>query len=125
MYREGRYVPDAFEEAVRRTLYIYLNLLTAEYKSSQNGLTDNEVIADRVIAGHYHPAFGSIVKSWAFRLAILKKMKELPVKGSVKVLLNNRDIPHFSATSARIWRGSKKKASKSPGRRGRWNRASL
>ena len=95
MYREGTYVPIPFEEAVERTLHIYLNLLKQNIKVVKMGLTDNEVIADRVIAGHYHPSFGSIVKSWAFRLAILKKMKELPVKAPVKVLLNNRDIPHL------------------------------
>jgi histone acetyltransferase (RNA polymerase elongator complex component) len=95
MYREGKYIPAPFEEAVKRVLYIYLHLLKKDVKVVKMGLTDNEVIADRVIAGHYHPAFGYIVKSWAFRLAILAKTKQVAIRGPVKVLLNKRDIPHL------------------------------
>ena len=95
MYREGRYVPVPFEEAVKRVLYIYLHLLRKGIKVVKMGLTDNEVISDRVIAGHYHPSFGYIVKSWAFRLAILSRLQEISVRSPVKVLLSNRDIPHL------------------------------
>ena len=95
MYREGRYVPIPFDEAIERTAHIYLSLLKQGIKTVKMGLTDNEVIADRVIAGHYHPAFGYLVKSRAFRNAVLKKLREAEAKGAIKVVLNKRDIPHL------------------------------
>jgi len=95
MYREGRYVPIPFDEAVERTVYIYLRLLKRGIKVVKMGLTDNEVIAERVVAGHYHPAFGYLVKSRAFRNAVLKKLREAETSGPIKVILNKRDIPHL------------------------------
>ncbi|MDR2019029.1 MAG: radical SAM protein [Syntrophobacterales bacterium] len=96
MYREGTFVPIPFEKAVERTLYIYLHLLKKGIKVVKMGLTDNEVISDRIIAGHFHPSFGYIVKSWAFRLALVAKLRSLSVSGGpTKILLNHRDIPHL------------------------------
>lgn len=60
------------------------------------GLTDNEVIKENIVAGQYHPAYGYMVKSRAFYLAIMAKLRALSVTGkNVIVHLNNRDIPHL------------------------------
>ena len=95
MYRSGAFVPGAFEEAVEWALFIYLHCLKAGIKVVKMGLTENEVIGERVVAGHYHPAFGYVVKTWAFRLAILAKIKAHGIRGGASVLLNKRDVPHL------------------------------
>jgi histone acetyltransferase (RNA polymerase elongator complex component) len=95
MYRSGAFIPDAFEEAVERALFIYLHALKAGIKVVKMGLTENEVIEERVVAGHYHPAFGYVVKTWAFRLAVLAKIKAHGIRGDASVLLNKRDVPHL------------------------------
>ncbi len=95
MYREGTYTPVAFEEAVTRVLYLYLHAIRAGIPVVKMGLTENEVIKERVVAGHYHPSFGYVVKTWAFRLAILAKVRESALAGKVTVRINTRDVPHL------------------------------
>ena len=96
MYESGLFVPIPFEEALKRAVYIYLNALKHGIKAAKMGLTDNEIIKERVVAGHYHPAFGYLVKSEAFYLAVKAKIGAASLKGDVTVRLNNRDIPHLS-----------------------------
>ena len=95
MYEEGLFNPISFQDAVERALFIYLNSLQHGIKVVKIGLTDNEIIKDRVIAGHYHPAFGYVVRSEGFYLAVKAKIEAASIKGCVAVSLNNRDIPHL------------------------------
>ena len=95
MWREGRFIPPSFEDAVVRALHIYLTSLREGLKVIKMGLTENEVIEDRVTAGTFHPAFGYVVKTWAFRLAVLSKVRTGAMKGSAVVRLNKRDVPHL------------------------------
>jgi histone acetyltransferase (RNA polymerase elongator complex component) len=95
MYERGEFVPLPFEEAVRRALFLYLKMKQHGIKVVKMGLTDNEIIGERVVAGHYHPAFGYVVKSWAFYLALMARMDGSSMRGNVVVSLNNRDIPHL------------------------------
>jgi hypothetical protein len=95
MYRSGSFVPVSFDEAVTRALYIYLRCLKKGVKVVKMGLTENEVIKERVVAGHHHPSFGYVVKTWAFRLAVLRKIREMGIKGSAVVTLSKNDIPHL------------------------------
>jgi hypothetical protein len=76
-------------------MLIYLNALQHEIKTVKMGLTDNEVIKEKIIGGYYHPAFGFLVKSEAFFHAIMAKMAKTGFSGKVTVSLNNRDIPHL------------------------------
>jgi histone acetyltransferase (RNA polymerase elongator complex component) len=95
MHREGSFVPIPFEDAVTRALYIYLRCLKKGVKVVKMGLTENEVIKERVVAGHYHPAFGYVVKTWAFRLALLAKIRDMGIKGNAVVTVNKTDVPHL------------------------------
>lgn len=95
MYKEGEFSTITFEEAVHRAMLIYLSGLHHGVTTVKMGLTDNEVIKDRIVGGYYHPAFGFLVKSRAFYLAVTKKIKEGAIKGDVLISLNNRDIPHL------------------------------
>jgi uncharacterized radical SAM superfamily protein len=95
IYKAGEFPIITFEEAVHRAMLVYLNALQHGIKTVKMGLTDNEVIKDRTVGGYYHPAFGFLVKSQAFYLAVTKKIEEGAIKGDVLISLNNRDIPHL------------------------------
>jgi histone acetyltransferase (RNA polymerase elongator complex component) len=95
MYEKGVFAPIPFEEAVDRAVHIYVNALKQGIKAVKMGLTESEAIRGRIVAGHYHPAFGYLVKSRAFYLAIKSKMEAASMEGEVEVHLNNRDIPHL------------------------------
>jgi histone acetyltransferase (RNA polymerase elongator complex component) len=49
-YEERLFVPIPFEEAIQRTLFIYLNALQHGIKVVKIGLTDNEIIKDRILS---------------------------------------------------------------------------
>ncbi|HEY3275927.1 MAG TPA: radical SAM protein [Syntrophorhabdaceae bacterium] len=95
MYREGRFIPLSFEESVTRTAYIYLRCLQRSIKVVKMGLTDNEVIKERVVAGFHHPSFGYVVKSRAFCLAVIARIREKGMRGSITVEVNKKDVPHL------------------------------
>jgi len=95
MYKAGEFPAIIFEEAVHRAMLIYLNGLYHGVTTVKMGLTDNEVIKDRIVGGYYHPAFGFLVKSRAFCLAVTNKIQEGAIKGDVLISLNNHDIPHL------------------------------
>jgi histone acetyltransferase (RNA polymerase elongator complex component) len=96
MYTKGLFVPDHFDVVLDRVVYMYLNALKENIPVVKMGLTDNEVIKEKILAGQYHPAYGYMVKSRVFYLAIMAKLLAVPVQGNiVTVHLNNRDIPHL------------------------------
>ena len=94
-YRKGDFTPAPFEEVLDRTLFIYLSALKAGIKTVKMGLTDNEVIKEKIIGGHYHSAFGYMVRAKAFYLAVRCALKNVPSPTEVVVELNNKDIPHL------------------------------
>jgi hypothetical protein len=59
------------------------------------GLTENEFLKGEIVAGPHHPAFGYLVRSEAFYLAVTKVCEEHGLSGMVTVLLNKKDIPHL------------------------------
>jgi histone acetyltransferase (RNA polymerase elongator complex component) len=96
MYTKGLFIPDSFDTVLDRVVYIYLNALKEGIPVVKMGLTDNEVIKESILAGQYHPAYGYMVKSRAFHLAIMAKLRLVLVSEKhVTVHLNNRDIPHL------------------------------
>jgi uncharacterized radical SAM superfamily protein len=95
MYEAKRFLPIPFDEAIYRAMLIYLNALKHGIKTVKMGLTDNEVIKDRIIGGYYHPAFGFLVKSEAFYRAVIVKIAGAGFKGDVTVFLSNKDVSHL------------------------------
>ncbi len=57
MYTAGNFSVTTLEEAIHRASD-HLNSLQHDIKTVKMGLTDNEVIKDRIVGGYYHPAFG-------------------------------------------------------------------
>ncbi|MDD5008958.1 MAG: radical SAM protein [Syntrophorhabdaceae bacterium] len=95
LYEERKFIPIEFNEVLERALYIYLNALQHDIKVVKMGLTDNEILKERIVAGYYHPAFGYLVKSYGFYRAIQAAVERESMKGKVTVILNKRDIPHL------------------------------
>lgn len=94
-FRKGDFLPDSLEAAVTKAAYVYIRAQDKGIKTIKMGLTDNDVLKQKVAAGPYHPAFGYLVKSEAFYLAVLKVCTGNGLSGKVQVLLNRRDIPHL------------------------------
>jgi len=94
-FKRGEFMPCDFYEIVLRVLYIYLNALSLNIRVVKIGLTDNEVIKENIAGGFYHPAFGNIVKSEGFYLALTGLFSRYGIKGKVIVKINRRDEPHL------------------------------
>lgn len=95
MYKNGLFIPIQFEEALERVAYLYVKALKHNIKTVKMGLTDNEFIKTRIAAGQFHPAFGYMVKSLLFYLAIKANIENESIRGKIIVKLNSRDIPHL------------------------------
>jgi histone acetyltransferase (RNA polymerase elongator complex component) len=95
MYEAKQFLPIPFGEAIYRAMLIHLSALQHEIKTVKMGLTDNEVMQDKIIGGYYHPAFGFLVKSEAYYRAVLVKMAKTGFKGEVSIFINERDISHL------------------------------
>lgn len=94
-YKSGIFAPISFGEALFRALFVYLNAAQDGIKTMKMGLTDNEVMKDRIVGGYYHPAFGYLVKSEAFFRAIMAKLDGSQSKETITVFLNSHDVSHL------------------------------
>jgi len=95
-FQENHFSPLSLGEAVLRALYIYLYAEAHAIKVIRMGLTENEFLKSEIVAGPYHPAFGYLVRSEAFYLAVVKVCKEHGLSGAVTVLLSKKDVPHLT-----------------------------
>ncbi|HIU63517.1 MAG TPA: radical SAM protein [Candidatus Avacidaminococcus intestinavium] len=75
-FTKGLYKPLSLEEAVRQAHYINEKLTKAEINVIRIGLqADTELCAEgNIIAGPFHPSFGELVKSFAYREMIAKQL---------------------------------------------------
>jgi histone acetyltransferase (RNA polymerase elongator complex component) len=94
-YKKGDFLPETQQAAVAKTAFIYVSMLKHRIRTIKMGLTENEVLKKTILAGPYHPAFGYLVKSELFCLAILKTADAAGITGRVRILMNSKDIPHL------------------------------
>ncbi len=94
-FAEGRFFPDTLEQAVRKSLFIYVTAWKHGIRTIKMGLTENDVLKEKIVAGPYHPAFGYLVKSEAFRLALEETCHRAGLSGSLLVRLHRNDVPHL------------------------------
>jgi histone acetyltransferase (RNA polymerase elongator complex component) len=96
-FRAGRFSPDTLEAAVAKSAFIYANAWTHGIRTIKMGLTANEVLREKVAAGPFHPAFGYLVKSEAFCLAVLARRALSGLSGGdVRLSVNRRDVAHLT-----------------------------
>ncbi len=60
------------------------------------GLTENDVLKEMIAAGPYHPAFGYLVKSEAYCLALLQNCAASAIRGAISLAVNPRDVAHLT-----------------------------
>jgi histone acetyltransferase (RNA polymerase elongator complex component) len=89
LYRSGRYQPLTLDEAAEITLNI--KLFAEEYGVAviRMGLQPSDELAAEVVAGPYHPAFGSLVQGLWWRKKILYVLERYP--GS-QIFVNKQDL---------------------------------
>jgi histone acetyltransferase (RNA polymerase elongator complex component) len=94
-FREGRFFPDTRQAAVAKSVFIHVSAWTHGIGTIKIGLTTNDVLLEKIVAGPFHPAFGYLVKSEAFRLALAQRCASSGFSGRVSVSLNRRDVAHL------------------------------
>jgi histone acetyltransferase (RNA polymerase elongator complex component) len=95
-FEQKRFTPLSLEEAVLRSLLIYLPASASGIRVIKMGLTTNEFLKDELKAGPFHPAFGYLVRSQAFYLAVTRVCREKGISGEITLFCNRRDIPHVT-----------------------------
>ncbi len=93
LYESGEFVPVPFDEVLDRACLIYGNALKYGIDVVNVGLTDNEMVRDMVAGGFYHPAYGFLVQSRIFRLAVEGALRRLAGPKKATVILHRNDIP--------------------------------
>jgi histone acetyltransferase (RNA polymerase elongator complex component) len=94
-WRGGYYSPDTLDRAVAKSAFIYVSSWTSKIKTIKMGLTENEVLRRKIVCGPYHPAFGYLVKSETFGLAVEESSRRMNLYGKVLIRLHSKDVPHL------------------------------
>lgn len=79
MYQRGDYVPLSLEKAVELSAKITLWAAYYGVNVIRTGLNTDEHLAEEVLAGPYHPAFGHLVKSYIWRQKVLWAIAEFGI----------------------------------------------
>lgn len=95
VFKTGGFSPDSLEVATLKTSFIFARCWKMGIRVIKMGLTENEILRTSIVAGPYHPAFGYLVKSEVFRVAIESVCKREGITGSIMIYLSDRDISHF------------------------------
>ncbi len=105
-FSAGRFVPDALDGAVSKAAFISLTAWRRGIRTIKMGLTENDVLKEKIAAGPFHPAFGYLVKSHAFCLALLQNCAASNIRGIVHLKIRPGDEAHLtgykSANIARL-----------------------
>ncbi len=99
LYRDfssGRFAPDTIESAVAKTVFISITAWTHGIRTIKMGLTENDVLKEKIAAGPFHPAFGYLVKSEAFCLALLHTCAASAIRGAIRLAVHPGDVAHLT-----------------------------
>lgn len=91
LYRQGVYRPLTLDEAAAVTLDIRIMAEALGVQVIRMGLQPSDGLAGRVVAGPYHPAFGSLVNNLWWRGKLLYMLDKYD--NVVKIFVNRRDLP--------------------------------
>lgn len=96
MYQRGEYQPLTLDGAAAVTLDIRVMAEELGVQVIRMGLQPSDGLAGQVVAGPYHPAFGSLVNSLWWRGKVLTALERLGVSGGIEVVkafVNRCDLP--------------------------------
>lgn len=91
LYQSGKYIPLDLDEAMLRSLYAYIRLISSGSTILRMGLPPSSGL--RITAGPYHESFGFLVKARAYRI-MTQRLISL-VGGDAEFLVHPRDIPEL------------------------------
>lgn len=91
LYRQGVYQPLTLDGAAAVTLDIRIMAEAMGVQVIRMGLQPSGGLAERVVAGPYHPAFGSLVNSLWWREKVLWMLENRD--DVVRIFVNQRDLP--------------------------------
>lgn len=95
LFDSGGFIPCSLEEAVSKAAFVYVSAWSRGIPTIKMGLTENPALKARIAAGPYHPAFGYLVKSEAFRLAVTSACERLGAGRGIRVRLCAGDVAHL------------------------------
>jgi histone acetyltransferase (RNA polymerase elongator complex component) len=95
-FKSGRFSPDTIESAVAKAVFISITAWTHRIRTIKMGLTENDVLKEKIAAGPFHPAFGYLVKSGAFCLALLQTCAASAIRGNILLRVHPRDVAHLT-----------------------------
>lgn len=90
-YAAGKYAPLDLDEAIGRCADACERFLNASIRVERVGLQEISELADQVVGGPYHPAFGGLVWTEVMRRRLEKALEGRT--GEVTVRANNRTAP--------------------------------
>lgn len=92
LFNTGGFQPLSLEKAVAICSVCYSQFKKAEIDVVRMGLQPSTSLAQSVIAGPYHPAFGELVQSRLWLKKIKKKLMALGVGEKLEMKLSHRDL---------------------------------
>jgi len=95
-FKSGRFSPDTIESAVAKSVFISITAWNNRIRTIKMGLTENDVLKEKIAAGPFHPAFGYLVKSEAFYLALLQNCAAAAIRGGIRLAVHPRDVAHLT-----------------------------
>ncbi len=95
-FESGAFSPDTIESALAKAAFISTTAWAHGIRTIKMGLTENDVLKEKIAAGPFHPAFGYLVKSEVFCLALLQKCAASAIRGSVRLAVHPRDVAHLT-----------------------------
>jgi hypothetical protein len=95
-FKSGRFSPDTIESAVAKTVFLSITAWNNRIRTIKMGLTENDVLKEKIAAGPFHPAFGYLVKSEAYCLALLQNCAASAIRGRIRLAVHPRDVAHLT-----------------------------
>ncbi|MFT5702083.1 MAG: histone acetyltransferase (RNA polymerase elongator complex component) [Desulforhopalus sp.] len=92
LYENGGYLPLSLSKAIAISGCCFSKFQKAEIDVVRMGLQPSISLAQSVIAGPYHPAFGDLVQSRVWLKKIREKLKILQVGEKLEMHLSHRDL---------------------------------
>lgn len=91
LYLRGHYRPLSLDEAILRSLFAYINLTDCGSKVLRVGIPQSDRL--NIVAGPFHPAFGFLVRSRAYRIMVERLIERLGP--GITVCVNPKRLPEL------------------------------
>ena len=91
LFLQNKYKPLSLETAVEQTYFLYKGLMEAGIKVIRMGLQPDAELckAGNILAGPFHPAFGELVKSYAYYLQVQGIIDNLADDGCYELIITH------------------------------------